>query len=150
MRAAVAGRRHGHRGRATPAAHAARVPRDGRAAADRARGGPAPRPERRPAPARRHARAGGRPARGLLEARGRRRLHALADLLTGRDRGIRGSGRAGAPAAGSVPAGLPRRHPARPPPAGRLAPPDVHGELPASHTGAPERVAMWRLVPTCC
>src|SRR6185503_8602794 len=64
--------------------------------------------------------AGGRPARGLLEARGRRRLHALTDLRTGRHRGVRGPGRAGAPAAGSVPAGLPRRHPARPPSPGRL------------------------------
>jgi len=45
---------------------------------------------------------------------------AAWNVLTGRDRGVRGSGGAGAPAARPVPAGLPRRHPARPPPPGRL------------------------------
>ena len=49
-----------------------------------------------------------------VKHRGRRRLHALADLFTGGDRGVRGSGGAGLQRRGLVPPGLSRRHPARP------------------------------------
>ena len=100
-----------HRARA--AAHEDALPHADRRADDRARGRAAPRPERRPAAVRRHARRRRRPDGGLLRRGRRRRLHAVADLLPRRDRGVRRPGRARAAA--------PRPLPARNTPAPRSA-----------------------------
>jgi alkanesulfonate monooxygenase SsuD/methylene tetrahydromethanopterin reductase-like flavin-dependent oxidoreductase (luciferase family) len=68
----------------------------------------------------RHAGRDGRSDGGLRRPGRRRRIHAVADLHPGSDRGVRGSRGAGGAAARPLPGGLRRHHAARSPDAGAL------------------------------
>ncbi len=87
---------------------------------DPARGRPAPRPERRPPAVRRHGQVRCRPDGGLPGHGRGRRLHAFADLLPRRDRGVRRPRRSRAPAPRPDAHAVQGPHHARSAAAGRL------------------------------